>query len=143
MVLVATGGLNGLRTVDALSFALVVVGVVITALTVLGSFTLINTWNDIDKRTSAIVEKYERDAKAELERNAAERQQAITDTGARVQSEVNHLASSFKRRGAVFAVQAFGIILAYSAFSLFMQRRAVERVRREFSRVHRPTVSSE
>jgi hypothetical protein len=83
IVLVLTGRLDALRTVDALTFAFVVVGVVITALTVVGSFTLIQTWNDIDKRTQAIVEKYERDAKAELARDAEERRKAIDESAER------------------------------------------------------------
>lgn len=98
VVLVLTGHLDALRTTDALTFAFVVVGVVITALTVVGSFTLIQTWNDIDKRVQAIVEKYERDAQAEIERNAAERQAAINQTAERATEVVTGLTARFTRR---------------------------------------------
>jgi hypothetical protein len=61
-----------LKTIDMLSFALVIAGLIITALTLLGGFTIVNTWNDIDTRTRTIVEKYQRDAKEEIERDSAD-----------------------------------------------------------------------
>ncbi len=92
-MLVIFGSLQGLRTLEELSFALIVVGVVITALVFIGGFTLVSTWNDIDTRAQTIVAKYEQEAKQEIERNAAERQRAINEVGERSTVAITDLTS--------------------------------------------------
>lgn len=127
VLFVIFGKLDALRTIDALTFAFVVLGVVITALTVVGSFTLINTWNDIDKRTKAIVEKYEQDAKTEIERNAAERQRAIDETGNRTIATANQLTHQLQSRNKLLMIRTLGLFSAYFALSLWIQSRARKR----------------
>jgi hypothetical protein len=121
-VYVLFGNMNGLRTLDMLSFALIVAGIVITALTVLGSFTVINTWNDIDEKTHKIMDKYERDAKAEIERNAEERQRAINQTGDKMISEMNGLIARLTRRNTIFMFVGLGLLCSFVGASLARNR---------------------
>ncbi len=105
-----------LKTVDMLSFTLVVAGLIITALTVLGGFTIINTWNDIDARTRTIVEKYQRDAEKEIERNSTERQKAIEDTAERTTAFINKASNDFSRHNKFFIRSVSILTIAF--FSL-------------------------
>lgn len=128
LVFVLSGQLNPLRTIDAFSFSLAILGVVITVLTLLGSFTLINTWNDIDKRAKTIVEKYEADAKKEIERNATERQMAIETVGERVKTELTVFSKRAIRRDAQFTISMV-ILLAGFTIVHFWSVRSVREQR--------------
>src|SRR2546429_9774348 len=63
-----------LKTVDMLSFVLGITAIVLTALTLIGGFTIVNTWNDIDARTKTIIDKYYGEAKEALDKDTSVRQ---------------------------------------------------------------------
>lgn len=118
-----------LKTVDMLSFTLVIAGLIITALTVLGGFTIINTWNDIDARTRNIVEKYQRDAEKEIERNSTERQKAINDTADKAEELINNLASKLTQRNKRFILSLSVLLIVYTFIQLipqFIKRHKLE-----------------
>jgi hypothetical protein len=50
-----------------LSFALIVVGLVLATLTVLGAFAVVQIWNDVDTRARKLMDQYQREAQAEIE----------------------------------------------------------------------------
>lgn len=124
LFIVFFGKADGLRTIDLLSFSLIVVGVVVTALTVLGSFTLLNTWNDIDKRASAIVKRYADDKSAEIERNADERQKAIDESANRAISLFGQLQERLLVRNRRFTFQLLAVLTLYALFSLWREHEA-------------------
>ncbi len=89
---------------DLLSFVISVASFMIAVLTVVGAVVVVTTWNDIDERTEKIVNKYEKQAKmdidtyrsekeAELEQNAKERQAAIESSGDRVTHEIKEFSN--------------------------------------------------
>lgn len=112
IALVFFGRLDSIRTLDMLSFALIVVGVVITALTVLGSFTLVNTWNDIDTRAERTVMKYQQQARETLQQQA---DQATTT--------LNTITNTSLRRVRNFLLQLGALLIAYLVWVEFRLRR--------------------
>lgn len=128
LIIVFLGKADDVRTIDLLSFSLVVVGIVVTALTVLGSFTLLNTWNDIDKRANAIVQRYADEKTAEIERNADERQKAIDEAANRAISLFKELQNKLMARNRNFTLQLLGLLGLYVLANLWVQRRARNRI---------------
>ena len=123
VLLVFFGALNCFRRIDELSFAFAVVEVVVTALTILGSFTLVNTWNDIDDRSRRMVEGYRSDALEEIERNASERQQAINQVGKQWEEEILPTFAKFKRTNLIFTLRTLTLLTLFVGASLWRKRR--------------------
>jgi hypothetical protein len=135
---------------DMLTFAIMLVAFVAAAMAIVGAVTIVNSWNDIDKRVKTSTEKYEAEAlkaiehdsaerkqeverdaaerKQELERNATERQAAIEESGARVTAEINHLTDRVMRRTKFFTV-AMGVLLVAFTVLYVLQGHGAELMR--------------
>jgi hypothetical protein len=122
VVLTLLGKLNDLKTIDMLSFAVAVVGLIITALLVLGAFAVVGTWNDIETRARRLMEQYRQEAKAEIDRNASERQAAINDLGGRWERQATGFNERFTRNSRVFMGAELALLAALAAVFLWIVR---------------------
>jgi ElaB/YqjD/DUF883 family membrane-anchored ribosome-binding protein len=135
VVLIILNKFTPIATIDLLSFALIILGVIVTAFTILGSFTLVNTWNDIDARSRAIVEKYQRDAKQEIdtyqknvtqeiERNSTERQHVINETADKATTMINQARQATEN----YVTKGQWLLGALGAASLLFLGYALSRI---------------
>lgn len=99
LALVFSGQLNGLRTIDALTFAVLVATFILALIVALAGFSLFTNWD------------------------RADRQKALEETGKRVDTEMKTLSSKLLRRNGIFIAQTLLLLAVFVGVSVWRDER--------------------
>lgn len=83
---------------DVTSLMIAFLGIIITGISIIGGFLILNTWNDIDKRAKEIVQRHYEEATERLKREQEDRQRSIDEKVKEAEQGINQLTAQNVRQ---------------------------------------------